>query len=90
MVAAGHLTAHKEWTDITDDLDEKVAEISLNHPFVSSTIVLVAAKSIWTPCFHSKVNQITSGKLWTQTRCIPDLDALCRKLPYLAIAKIFD
>jgi len=52
--------------------------------------VLVAVKSIWTPCFCLNVNQITSGKLWTWTRCTPDLNTLCRTLPYLAIAKIFD
>jgi hypothetical protein len=27
--------------------------------------VLVAVKSIWTPHFHSKVNQIMSGEFWT-------------------------
>ena len=37
----------------------------------------------------SKLNQITLGKLWTQTRCISDLNPCCRKLPYLVIAKIY-
>ena len=40
MTAAGRSTARKEWTDITDDhLDEMVAEISLSHPFVGSSIM---------------------------------------------------
>lgn len=38
---AGLSTARKEYTDIGDeDLDEHVAEISLKHPFVGSTIVM--------------------------------------------------
>src|ERR1700676_1591782 len=39
--------------------------------------------------FSLKLNQITPSKLWTQTRCIPDLNTCCRKLPYLEIEKIF-
>ena len=49
----------------------------------------MAAESIRTPCFHLEFNQITPSKLWTQTRCIPDLNTCCRKLPYLEIEKIF-
>ena len=55
---------------------------------LKSKYVLVAAKSLWTPHFCSKLNQITLGKLWTQTRCIPDLNPSCGKLPYLVIVKI--
>jgi hypothetical protein len=40
MAHAGRSTSRKAWSDITDDdLDEKVAEISLAHPFVGSAIV---------------------------------------------------
>jgi hypothetical protein len=40
MAASGFSTARKEFTDISDDyLDELVAEISLEHPFIGSAIV---------------------------------------------------
>lgn len=40
MAANGLSTARREFTDISDeDLDELVAEISLQHPFIGSTIV---------------------------------------------------
>ncbi|KAJ6580515.1 hypothetical protein DFH09DRAFT_1076768 [Mycena vulgaris] len=41
MESTSRSTARKEWSYITDeDLDERVAEISLAHPFAGSTIIL--------------------------------------------------
>ncbi|GLB34620.1 hypothetical protein LshimejAT787_0201850 [Lyophyllum shimeji] len=41
MASAGFATSRKEWSIISDDdLDERVAEISLAHPFIGSNIAL--------------------------------------------------
>ncbi|KAJ7302742.1 hypothetical protein DFH08DRAFT_904824, partial [Mycena albidolilacea] len=52
MDNAGRSTARREWTEISDlALDERVAEISLLHPFSGSAIISghLEARSIHVP-----------------------------------------
>ena len=44
--------------------------------------VLVPAKSLWTPCFCSKLHQTAPNKLYTQSTCISEQDRVCGKLSY--------
>ncbi|KAJ7315766.1 hypothetical protein DFH08DRAFT_893191 [Mycena albidolilacea] len=55
MDNAGCSTARREWTEISDvELDERVAEISLLHPFSGSAMISghLEARSIHVPRKH--------------------------------------
>ena len=52
------------WLD-DSSIDDHINQHTHGWAAVGHACVLVAVKSIWTSCFHLKVNQITSGKLWT-------------------------